>query len=455
MRQRYLGRLAAILSLGMMAGLLVPLTASAQSELPEEMKGDNATNAVYLVTIENISSQPLTPPVVATHNNPAGFFDNGGYASPGVQGLAENGDVPGLVGELNANMRVGHVAVGDQDGPLEAGETVSVEIPARRYDSFISVGSMLICTNDGFAGVDSQRLPRAPGQSSTFDANSYDAGTEINTENFADMVPPCGPLTGVDSMGQGTGASNPALAENGKITRHAGITGAGDLDPAIHGWADPVAIVTVTRIDRARKYEITVTNNTAGQPLTPPVITSSGWFYSLFNSGSAATPGIVGLAENGDVPGLVAEIRNDPRAYNVNVGNGPVLPGTSQTITVYVSQWTRKLSFASMLICTNDGFAAVNSMAVPLAIGGSHSYDANSYDAGSEINTEAFADMVPPCGPASGVDSMGQGTGASNPALAENGVITRHGGIAGSGDLTPSIHDWADPAATVTVTRVA
>ncbi|NNE72770.1 MAG: hypothetical protein HKN26_03830, partial [Acidimicrobiales bacterium] len=69
-----------------------------------------------------------------------------------------------------------------------------------------------------------------------------------NTEDFDDLVPPCGPLTGVDSGGAGTGTSDPALAEHGVITRHGGITGSGDLDPALVGWEDPVAKVTVTRV---------------------------------------------------------------------------------------------------------------------------------------------------------------------------------------------------------------
>ena len=36
------------------------------------------------------------------------------------------------------------------------------------------------------------------------------------------------------------------------------------------------------------------------------------------------------------------------------------------------------------------------------------------------------------------------GTGVSNPALAEGGVIRRHEGIQGVDDLSPSIHGWTD-----------
>jgi hypothetical protein len=75
--------------------------------------------------------------------------------------------------------------------------------------------------------------------------NSYDAGTEINTEDFADMVPPCQGLVGVSSGEPGTGTSNPALAEGGVIHAHPGVAGIADLVPGVHGWTDPVALVTI------------------------------------------------------------------------------------------------------------------------------------------------------------------------------------------------------------------
>ena len=47
------------------------------------------------------------------------------------------------------------------------------------------------------------------------------------------------------------------------------------------------------------------------------------------------------------------------------------------------------------------------------------------------------------------------GTGMSNPALAEGGVIHHHAGIQGGVDLTPMTHGWSDPVAEVTVERVS
>jgi hypothetical protein len=103
---------------------------------------------------------------------------------------------------------------------------------------------MLICTNDGFTGVDSLRLPKDVGAVVVRSAG-YDAGTELNT---GDIVPPCQGLVGVSSGEPGTGTSNPALAEGGVIHHHPGIAGGADLVPAIHGWTDPVAEITVERV---------------------------------------------------------------------------------------------------------------------------------------------------------------------------------------------------------------
>ena len=46
------------------------------------------------------------------------------------------------------------------------------------------------------------------------------------------------------------------------------------------------------------------------------------------------------------------------------------------------------------------------------------------------------------------------GTGTSNPALAEGGVIAHHAGILGGADLVPAIHGWDvnAPVARITVT---
>ena len=84
---------------------------------------------------------------------------------------------------------------------------------------------MLICTNDGFTGLDGVALPTRAGETATFFTTGFDSGTEMNTEDFADIVPPCQGLIGVSSGEPGTGTSNPAIATDDVIEVHQGIVG--------------------------------------------------------------------------------------------------------------------------------------------------------------------------------------------------------------------------------------
>lgn len=206
--------------------------------------------AEYSVTIENLTEgQPLTPPVVATHRPATGIFHVGEAASFELKEVAENGNLGPLSGTLEDDKHVADhvIAVAGTPPPILPGSDVTVTITAERGAKYVSFASMLICTNDGFTGLDTERLPKKVGDTVAFETDGYDAGTEINTEDFADMVPPCPALTGVESDDPGTGSSDPALAEGGVIHHHPGIQGVADLDPAIHGWTDPVAKVTIER----------------------------------------------------------------------------------------------------------------------------------------------------------------------------------------------------------------
>jgi hypothetical protein len=107
---------------------------------------------------------------------------------------------------------------------------------------FLSFASMLICTNDGFSGVNSLHLPDQVGETVKVNLAAYDAGTEANTERFADIVPPCKPLI----LGASSGSINKHVPEFGEVALHPGITGVGDLNPAVFGWTNPVLRVEVT-----------------------------------------------------------------------------------------------------------------------------------------------------------------------------------------------------------------
>ena len=222
--------------------LMVAVTAVGSASGPER---------VYRVTLTNLTDhQPFTPPVLATHKRKVHVFQVGETASFGVKEVAENGNVPALVDELMAvdDFEDVQVAANGEPAPLLPGQSIEATVEGEDSAKYLSFVSMLICTNDGFAGLDGVRLPNKVGRSVTVFADSYDAGSEINTEDFADLVPPCPALSGIATDKMGTGTSNTVLAQGGVVMHHAGIQGVTDLTVASHGWSDPAAKVEITRV---------------------------------------------------------------------------------------------------------------------------------------------------------------------------------------------------------------
>jgi hypothetical protein len=225
-----------------------------------------------------------------------------------------------------------------------------------------------------------------------------------------------------------------------------------------------LALVSAASADApVATYDVTIENLTTGQPLTPPLVATHRAATEVFSVGEAASFGLKEIAENGNLAPLTAQLASDKHVFDSEAGSTPLvpagLPGSamgppSVKLTLTAATGAKYLSFASMLICTNDGFTGVDSLRLPDEIGESVVVQSNAYDAGTERNTEDFADIVPPCQGLVGVTSGEAGTGTSNPALAEGGVIHHHPGIAGVADLV-AIHRWTDPVAEITVERVA
>ncbi len=427
--------LAIIAMLAVILPIAAATTAGAQSTNEE---------ATYTVLFRNITDgQYLTPPNFAAHTRDVDVFQLRQPASAGVQAAAENGGVPILAAELSTavdDAGFGVSGVGG-DAPLGPGESTSFEFSTTA--DRLSVVSMLICTNDGFAGLDSLRLPRFDEGHRVVRLRAYDSGTEANTENRADLVP--APVCG---DGGGTGESDPSLAEGGVIRYHRTIRGTGDL-PASFDWTGRVAEVVITRSNPTPSYSVTVENITSGQHLTPPNWIAHDDDQSMFTVGQAASPGVQAAAENGGVPVLAAQLA----AAMDETGNGvsgvgaeaPIAPGETAEFSFSTKEDT--FSLVSMLICTNDGFAGIDSAQLPGRSGASKTINVRAFDAGTEINTENRADFVP--APFCGDDG---GTGESNPALAEGWVVTPHRTLRQVGDIGTEF-DWVGPVARVRITR--
>jgi hypothetical protein len=232
----------------------------------------------YQVTIQNLTQgQPLSPPVAATHQGGILMFRVGDLASSELEAIAEDGNEVPMFNLFDGSDEVTEAV--DIGVPLTPNGTVvgsftdsaTFDIMAQPGDK-LSLATMLICTNDGFTGVDRGRLPKKG--SSIFLTAGYDAGTENNTENSEDIVDPCTALGPVSLSGDPDGNEDAAVetTPHQSIQHHPNIAGMGELTVADHGWTDPVTKVTVVLVsDDADRFEAPLSG--AGE--VPPVDTGA------------------------------------------------------------------------------------------------------------------------------------------------------------------------------------
>jgi len=197
----------------------------------------------------------------------------------------------------------------------------------------------------------------------------------------------------------------------------------------------------VAAADNGRRLEVTITNLTRAQVISPPVVVVHGQDFRIFAPGDEASEGLAALAENGVPGGLVAELEGERGVKEVAVADGPVLPGTSVTVQLESRSARAQVSVLGMLVTTNDAFFAAQGVDLWWRTAAT---DAQVYDAGSEANTESCDHIPgPPCGsPFVSPDEEGEG------------FIHIHNGIHGIDDLEPHTSDWRGPGARITVRRV-
>jgi len=206
------------------------------------LAGDTDAGRYFDVTVTNLTrGQQFTPILVASHRSDVRLFEPGQPAGPGLQTVAEEGNVAPLTAELTA--RPGVLEVVNSGALLDPGASVTIRVrTAARFDR-VSVASMLIPTNDAFFALNGERI--GPDSSSrTFTVVAYDAGSERNDETCASIP---GPF--FDECGGPGGGAAPAGGEEGYVHVHAGIHGTGDISPAQRDWRNPVARITVKRVN--------------------------------------------------------------------------------------------------------------------------------------------------------------------------------------------------------------
>jgi hypothetical protein len=188
----------------------------------------------YEVTITNITQAQIFAPVaVATHNSHFSLFTPGAAALPELATLAESGN-PGPLLELLDGMPGYVLDTNHSGGVLHPGDSVTVMISGSNHYDRLSLVSMLVSSNDAFAGLSSMALPKR--WSATM-VSAFDAGSELNDEDCANIPgPPCGDM---DDSGE---------AGEGYVYIGNGISGNGDLDSMVYDWNNAVARVVVRRV---------------------------------------------------------------------------------------------------------------------------------------------------------------------------------------------------------------
>ena len=190
------------------------------------------------------------------------------------------------------------------------------------------------------------------------------------------------------------------------------------------------------------QFEVTITNLTRSQSFTPILVASHRKGVSLFTLGGPASDELATLAEGGDVGPLTAVLEANSKVIDVADSGGLLGPGESVTVIVAASGAAKRISVASMLIPTNDGFLALNSVEAPKG-NKSITYMSPAYDAGSEPNDEFCANIPGPV-------CVG---GGGSPGVGGEDYVHIHAGIHGIGDLAPEDFDWRNPVASITVHR--
>ena len=200
-------------------------------------------------------------------------------------------------------------------------------------------------------------------------------------------------------------------------------------------------------------FDVTVTNLTNAQPLSPVAYVGHDGTFRVFSVGGAASPGLELLAEAGDNSMFLSEADANDVVVLSRSGSGPIGPGANETQSFTVNEATASnLSFAiaTMLVNTNDGFTATNNVDVSnLMVGESVRLRTIVYDAGTEADTEGPG-TIP--GPADG----GEGFNVARDDEADRvsmhpGVVTNATGLATS--VLTEQHRFDNPAMQIVITR--
>ena len=189
---------------------------------------------------------------------------------------------------------------------------------------------------------------------------------------------------------------------------------------------------------KSRSWQVTITNLTGGQPLSPPLLVVHSRRADVWSLRTIANHGVAAIAEDADNSVLESALPGLPGIRSVETGaGGPIPPGASRTFIVQTRGNFDRLTVLTMLVNTNDGFTGLDSA----HLSRSFTRSTMAYDSGSERNNERAAYIPGPCCNSHFVRDP------------EGALIGMHEGITDRGDLSPAVYGWNGPVARIQVSR--
>lgn len=201
-------------------------------------------------------------------------------------------------------------------------------------------------------------------------------------------------------------------------------------------------------------FQVTVSNLTNGQPLSPAAIIVHQTGFQVFDIGAPASVELEVLAEGGNNTDLLNLANDDINVIITASGEGPIAPGQSEVISFEVEErflGNAHFSVSTMLVNTNDAITGVNTIDISgLEVGDSLTLRGVAYDAGTEADDE-MAIYIP--GPAGGGEGFNSDRDDQvNAVTMHSGVITMHDGLVTS--ALNGQHKFDNPVIQVRIERI-
>lgn len=207
------------------------------------------------------------------------------------------------------------------------------------------------------------------------------------------------------------------------------------------------------------QFQVSVTNLTFAQPLSPVAVVLHRSGYNSFVDGETASSAIEILAEGGDNSALLSDAQSNTATHIASLStDGPIAPlSQSSTLTLDVPALDLsdlRLSVVSMLVHTNDAITGTNAFDVSnMAVGDEYTITGPTWDSGTEANTELATTMPGP-------DFGGEGFNAARDDTIDR--VRIHAGAVTSastdfGLASSSLadrHRFLNPTSRIQITRV-